>query len=277
MDNIKFNPIEHNKTTLEECERNAEFIAQLLEQAGLVFHEIDIPNNTAYSKVFINKKDKSVSPDTVRIYRGINDLSTALNQEPYINRFEQYDKLPSEEKEIINTSLAKLTQNPTKENLDAHVNLIIPFLNPQEKKELDDDLVFVEEGISNGYSVRKMIHQKQIAHPTGSSTFGISPYLSTTYRKDQVYAGNIVLVIDAPVGNIEDWSPNDDDETNYVGPLNRDHIVAILVDKEYDPFVYKKDPQEELVPALDYVETFLDPVSEETMRTARIRRYQELG
>ena len=276
MENIKPRQISNEGANHNQIKTSEEWISHALEQSGIKFKKIDFPENTTYTKAFILDRVNNYGHDTVRIYRGIDDIETIFNQEPYINRFEKYKDLAPEQKAVINESLQKLTQNPTKQNLDEHIQLIMPYLNDREKAELAEDMKFVLDGVSDGFSVRRMIHQKQVAHPLGASTFGVSPYLSFTYQPSHVYAGNAILVIDAPISYIEDWSADDDAETNYVGQLNNGYIAAIVLKKEYDPFVYQRHPKEESLGTLELLEKSLPVISRESMKTSRKLRHQAL-
>ncbi len=276
MENIKPRQTSSEGANHEQIKTSDEWISHVLEQSGIKFRKIDFPENTTYTKAFILDQGNNYGQDTVRIYRGIDNTETIFNQEPYINRFKKYKDLAPEQKAVINESLQKLTQNPTKQNLDEHIQLIMPYLNDREKAELAEDMKFVLDGVSDGFSVRRMIHQKQVAHPLGASTFGVSPYLSFTYQKSQVYAGNAILIIDAPIFCIEDWSADEDAETNYVGQLNNGHIAAIVLKKEYDPFVYQRPPKEESLSTLELLEKSLPVISQESMKTSRKLRHQAL-
>jgi hypothetical protein len=266
--------------TQEEEKQNSKIVSELLEKNGLDFEEITFKEHTSYTKAFILKRENNENEGTVRLYRGVNKLDdTLINQTPYIDRFEKYKDLNTETRTNIDKSLNKMCDDTTYNNLIRHIELIYPYLTVEEKREVDIDLKFIEEGIMNGLSTRHSLHQKQVAHPIGSSTFGLSPYLSTTYEKDKVYADQAIIVLDVPISQIEDWNPNDplnDSETNYKGKLNPKNISAILVQANYDPFTYQKRPKEEAVEIIEKVEKLLPPFLKESMLEARKNRYSEI-
>ncbi|MCU0653630.1 MAG: hypothetical protein MUD10_05225 [Candidatus Pacebacteria bacterium] len=176
----------------------------------------------------------------VRVYRGVSlvkdvDLS---RQAPYAMRASSDDPWGFAVMEDLRQEVEILAAEPTYENLLAYADKVRPQLNEFHQKRFDENLLKIEDGILEGFSVRTMLNHDQFQHNGGYADTGISPYISASFNPKEAvgyshYGSNraALFVIDVPVSRLEDINDDADKETSIKGVLDHKDITAVLFRK----------------------------------------------
>lgn len=272
-----FDQKENSKLEIIESieQPNTEIVSSLLEKSNIEFKTINLVENSIYTQAFVVNQDRNPKEEIVRLYRGVRNLDSLLEQKSYPFRFEQYQTLSPDDKSKISTAIEKLSINTGYENLKEYIELVSPHLNDSEKNTLNSEIKFIEETILSGSSCRKALHQAQISHPMGSSTFGLSPYLSTSYEAQNTAAETAVMVLDVPVSAMEDWDADSDSESNLKGSFKKEYISAILLDSEKN----NRDTEmmkNELINSLNKISEFLPKINTEKSKALRAENHKKI-
>jgi hypothetical protein len=220
-----------------KVEQQAALLQERWESKGIQTEKIKIPEGGEFSEAIIFKRE-APKEKMVRLYRGVNQMdNTLLDQTPYAMRAQgKYSRAMTVEG--MRERVASLAENPTYDNLMAYATEAQQHLNREEARRMQEDVTKIEEGILQGYSVRKELIQKQIEHHGGVSENGLTPYTSASFSAEEAagYGNGGVMVIDVPISQIEDFS-EDSTEVNIKGSIGKEYITAILLrdrDKQAD-------------------------------------------
>jgi|GEM_PF-5878104 len=261
---------------IEKVEQsNIEVVSSLLEKSNIEFKTINLVENSLYTEAFVMNQDRNPKEETVRVYRGVRNLDSLLEQKSYPFRFEQYQTLSPDDKSKMDTAIEKLSTDTGYKNLKEYIEIVSPYLNDSEKNTLNSEIKFIEDAILSGSSCRKALHQAQISHPMGSSTFGLSPYLSTSYEAQNTAAETAVMVLDVPVSAMEDWGADSDSESNLKGSFKKEYISAILLDSEKN----NRDTEmmkNELINSLNKISEFLPKIDTEKTKALRAENHKKI-
>ena len=157
-------------------------VVQKLKECGLEVLVDEDRSNLDFPRVILVNNQTETGQEkepTIRIYRGINNITQATGQIPYAMRaMEEFGKV----KEIpeVESLVNELANNPTYENLMKYFEAIKPHLNENQVANMERDIEKVENYLIQGYSVRQSLIDLQTRRMGGVADIGIAPYISAS-------------------------------------------------------------------------------------------------
>jgi len=275
-------PIE--QTPHAEGLNRLEQLAASFEQRGLNPQVLPLNAGEFYGAILFPKKE-ALPDSSVRVFRGVNHLDTGiLDIVPYSARTVRWNEHPTTFEEtkgrlIILEELMEvsdtLAHEPTYENLLQYTQKARPLLSATEQASLDRDLRDLEDSILKGESLRKNLAFEQVKRHGAVPAWAICPVAVASYDPMQAvgYTGTkgVLLVIDAPITEIEDLSP-ESDETGLKGRLDPKYISAAVFFRRQLPHEEKSDLEGNLKDALKKVNESLQIALPSKEETEKIRR-----
>jgi len=270
--------IEAKKESNIRREATISRVLKSLEEGDVKGKVFELPENRELPQVVILEKEKPPEGKLIRLYRGVSRIDESiLEQVPYAMRSEKIGGRP-EILENLKPEVEALAKNPTYENLINYFNKVLPYLTPEEVHRFEEDLREIEEGILRGKSLRKELIWQQIKHGGGWGESGITPYISASYNASEAieYGRGGLVIIDIPLSKIEDFSPDDSDECNIIGSLEKKYITAIII-RNFQPAADEEILRKELNLALKKVKESVpvDLYEDEELKRERERKFKD--
>ncbi|HEY4482759.1 MAG TPA: hypothetical protein VI953_01140 [Candidatus Paceibacterota bacterium] len=204
-------------------------LAKLFKEAGVKTRVVTIGGGGEFEEAVILEKTEIPESRMIRLYRGVSHLDASLlEQVPYALRGETDEKTKKPEVlEAVRPEVEALANNPTYANLIAYVDKVRPYLSEWAQSKLDEDLERFEDDVLSGESTRRTLVYKQLGHNGGYADRDLTPYISASTDLSEAvgYGQKGVLIIDMPIGEIEDHFEN---EVHIKGVLDRKYITAVL-------------------------------------------------
>lgn len=187
---------------------DSEPIKAIVSEGLSAYNPIQTGNET-FPKILVRKEQPSSGEPTVRVYRGVTDLSAEVidNQMCYAAR-KDIGGGKFEIDERLEPLAKNLAEEPNYDNLTSYLDEKSKGVTFEQTEKMSKRLWEIEDDILDGKNVRQILILDQVSHPGGTSVdTGIAPYISATSNLSEavswVRIEGGILVIDIPLSKLE--------------------------------------------------------------------------
>ena len=232
-----------------------------LGNTGIKSERYQMAGNPAFPEVIVLRHREQSREKMVRIYRGIDAVTSPLQQASYAMRSINTERTQVKVIDAVRPFVEALTQDPTLENVYAYVEAMSPLVSEKERNDLVNEMKSIESSVLQGWPVRTSLRMLQVQRGGVHPDVGLAPYVSATPDPETAaaYARGRILVMDIPLAEVEDFNLGGGEAKIKVA-IKPEYITAIISKNSHEYSRSERDEgsESQLKAALEQVNLVTD-------------------